>query len=327
MSKKSTVDGIVLDRSATPPWGLLADFDIDKSDLKKLHRQWLDERVVDPIIAASVSPVRSRWHIELTGSASQTGSDEHNRILSIARIDAVRRYLLARLPGEPLDFHPMPIGEDRPLDKSVLENAADRAVDVKVDLKWWFPKGHRLIAKVHPLPPKSKPKPRVRQFDLRVVKGEMQTFSLPLPPVFPKWMHALPKPFRLEMQLDIEINEVGTSDAANYKFTAIGRGDAIGFVPGEFHWRGGPANRFDPPSQLFDVDDFESFAILKDVEFREPVFRFGPRKSVWFRPPIRIGEFKMGRQTTSVGVTATLAYETLGELELRPERHEPVVQN
>jgi hypothetical protein len=164
MSKKPSVDGIVLDRSATPPWGLLADFDINKSDLKKLHRQWLDERVIGPIAAASVSPGRSRWHIELTGFASQTGSDEHNRNLSIARIESVRRYLGARLLGEPLEFHPVPVGEDRPVDKSILENAADRAVEVKVDLKWWFPKGHRLIPKNHPLPPKSKPKPRIRQF-------------------------------------------------------------------------------------------------------------------------------------------------------------------
>jgi hypothetical protein len=146
----------------------------------------------------------------------------------------------------------------------------------------------------------------------------MQTFSLPLPPVVPRWLHLLPRPFRLEMQLDIEINEVGTSEVANYKFTAEGRGDAIGFVPGEFHWRGGLANRFEPPSQLFDVDDFESTAILNDIELREPVFRFGPRKSVFRMPPIRIADFAMGRETTSVGATATLAYQALGELELVP---------
>lgn len=67
---------------------VLTNWDIDSDELKPEHRDYLDRAVI-PILAGHDARA---W---LKGSASHSGSDEHNLALSERRVNAVAAYLIA----------------------------------------------------------------------------------------------------------------------------------------------------------------------------------------------------------------------------------------
>lgn len=313
--RKTSENGIVDPLSAHPPMALLGDFDIEGSKLKRNHHNWLRDEVVTPIKAFAGPRARITWHIRLTGSASQSGDQAYNRTLSIQRIESVRRYLLAELGGEPLLFHPVPLGEERPKVAGADENWADRAVEVLVVLeRSWRPKPPILIIKPKRLPRRHK----TGEFHIRVVSGTMTTNSAPDPPVLkpPAWAKALPKAFMADVDLKLEVLEVGASNVANYRFSGRGPGTCFGKMFSKITYLGGEPHPFKAPTPMFEVDDFAGHAVLVDHLIGGRDFRFGPRKNVFLPPSIKINEIDLGREMSTFGAAVGVEYDALGEMTL-----------
>ncbi|MDV6031953.1 MAG: OmpA family protein [Phycisphaera sp. RhM] len=178
-------DGIIDERSVSPPAALLADFGFDDDHLKSNHKVWLESAVVDRIRSTAMKPSEGYWEIRLEGAASQVGSDGYNLQLSKRRAEQVQNYIRGRLSGHPLMFQVIPRGESLPVDPSVKDNALDRAVAVIV-LKKRVPKPgtkpktpklpRLLIPKVTPRLPKTK------TFTIQVIEGKAESlFSMAAP--------------------------------------------------------------------------------------------------------------------------------------------------
>src|SRR5262249_4522063 len=106
MFTKTSPNGLVFAISSRPAGAILGDFDIDGSSLKPDHRSWLDRHVINPANARRGKP--GLWLIDLIVRASQSGSDGHNRQLSLDRLRAVQSYLMSRMTGIPAQFFPDP---------------------------------------------------------------------------------------------------------------------------------------------------------------------------------------------------------------------------
>jgi hypothetical protein len=96
---------------------LLFNFDIDSSDLKKEHRDFLENTIVK---AANNSPNGLR--VVVGGSADRLGDAGHNVALSNRRIDAVIAFLKRRKPGYRWTF----VGFGQGVGETTAERAGDR---------------------------------------------------------------------------------------------------------------------------------------------------------------------------------------------------------
>ena len=96
-------------------FGLLYNFDIDDSSLKKEHRDWL-EQVAAPIASCQAAEVF------LKGSASRSGGNEYNLQLSNRRAASVRKYLVD-LGVAPAKLDTVGYGENRPVAEGHNEEA------------------------------------------------------------------------------------------------------------------------------------------------------------------------------------------------------------
>lgn len=72
---------------ATPLRTRLFNYDVNDATLKNEHRDWLTENVV-PVLTAC-----RRTKVQLTGTASRTGSDQHNLKLSEQRAKVIESFL------------------------------------------------------------------------------------------------------------------------------------------------------------------------------------------------------------------------------------------
>lgn len=68
---------------------ILTNFNIDGNILKSEHKDLLDQHIL-PFVRAN------KVHVELTGTASQTGAAAYDRQLSRERAARVRQYLLSK---------------------------------------------------------------------------------------------------------------------------------------------------------------------------------------------------------------------------------------
>ncbi|PAY16818.1 hypothetical protein CKO51_24590 [Rhodopirellula sp. SM50] len=125
-------DGIIDERSVSPPAALLADFGFDDDNLKSNHKVWLESAVVDRIRSTAMKPSEGYWQIRFEGAASQVGSDGYNLQLSKRRAEQVQNYIRGRLSGHPLMFQVIPRGESLPVDPSVKDNAQLAAIAERV---------------------------------------------------------------------------------------------------------------------------------------------------------------------------------------------------
>ena len=117
------------DYTSSVPRVLLADFGVDLDILRPKHVDWLDG-LATYLRARAFPPTKGKWVIKITGRASKTGSDYHNRLLSERRCNAVRKYLATKLVGVAIEFAPTYLGEASPFSAKVTENARDRSVEV-----------------------------------------------------------------------------------------------------------------------------------------------------------------------------------------------------
>lgn len=108
---------------------VLDDFAIESAELKKDHKEKLANLAFDMNHTIGISSTEF-WLITLVGSASQSGSDAYNLVLSKKRAEAVQQDLDRRLIGVRRRYRVVAIGEAGPVDSKIFENAKDRAVDL-----------------------------------------------------------------------------------------------------------------------------------------------------------------------------------------------------
>jgi hypothetical protein len=116
---------------------IITNFNIDGNLLKPEHKDFLDQHVL-PFVRAN------KVHVELTGTASQTGGAAYDRELSRERAARVRQYLLAKgLNSGQVPINDMhAAGKDLSKSKNV-EDEFDRAVRIRIVIG---------VRKVHVLP-------------------------------------------------------------------------------------------------------------------------------------------------------------------------------
>ena len=130
--KVDTPNGIAdQDMASNVPRALLADFGVDSDILRPAHVVWLDG-LATFLRRRAFPPTKGKWVITITGRASKTGSDYHNRRLSERRCNAVRKHLANKLVGVSIEFAPTYLGEASPFNTKINENARDRSVEVFV---------------------------------------------------------------------------------------------------------------------------------------------------------------------------------------------------
>jgi hypothetical protein len=105
---------------------ILANFNIDGNLLKPAHKTLLDQHIV-PFVRAN------KVHVELTGTASQTGSASYDKELSRERAFRVRQYLMRR----GLSNAQVASGDVHAAGKALstsrnVEDALDRAVRIRI---------------------------------------------------------------------------------------------------------------------------------------------------------------------------------------------------
>lgn len=141
MSLRRTGPGVItIDNKYVLPGGikaLLSNYDIDGDTPKQEHLDFLNTRVA-PLLVSHPA------HIWLQGSASHSGSDQHNMDLSQRRVNKVVAHLVSRgvLMGQ---IQPSAVGETMAM-SGVNEDQRDRAVAV-------------LVLGVAPSPPPPPPRP------------------------------------------------------------------------------------------------------------------------------------------------------------------------
>ena len=99
--------------------------------LRPAHVVWLDG-LATFLRRRAFPPTKGKWVITITGRASKTGSDYHNRRLSERRCSVVRKHLANKLVGVSIEFAPTYLGEASPFNTKINENARDRSVEVFV---------------------------------------------------------------------------------------------------------------------------------------------------------------------------------------------------
>jgi hypothetical protein len=102
----------------------LYNFDIDIAALKGEHKRFLDEKLI-PALAANRDA-----RLALAGSASRSGEDDHDHVLSGKRAEEVRNYLVAKGVG-PQIGETMALG--KPKAPGPIEEAHDRAVFIYIN--------------------------------------------------------------------------------------------------------------------------------------------------------------------------------------------------
>lgn len=219
---KTSENGLVFPKSARPSRALLADFDIDGATLKKHHKQWLRENVIDPARAKRSTP--GGWTIGLVGRASKSGTDSYNLWLSEQRLRAVESFLALQSDGIPFHFVRVPLGESSPNATSEFEHEQDRSVDVVavfLPVKPRMPaKPGRLIPRIHIWKPR--PNRKVMDFTFQVLKAEIVIHTIDVKFPFMSVGHG---PLRVKML--IRIRELGSSDQALYEFSSVGGNGTI----------------------------------------------------------------------------------------------------
>ena len=214
---KTSENGLVFPKSDRPSRALLADFDIDGATLKKHHKQWLRDNVIDPAKAKSSTP--GGWRIDLVGRASKSGTDQYNFWLSDQRIRAVESFLALQSDGIPFHFVRMPQGESSPDATSEFEHQQDRSVDV---VATFLPVKPRKPAKPGRLIPrfdiwKPRPNRKVMDFTLQVLKAKIEANGGGMSYVAVSGCGGI-----ASIRMCIQIRELGSSDQALYEFTGSG---------------------------------------------------------------------------------------------------------
>ena len=104
----------------------LYNFDIDVArPLKDEHKKFLNEKIIPALVAN-----KNAKYI-LMGSASRSGEDDHNHVLSGARAEEVQSHLAAHNVGSQITQFPIALGEPK---EGKNEDERDRAVFVYLDL-------------------------------------------------------------------------------------------------------------------------------------------------------------------------------------------------
>jgi hypothetical protein len=153
---------------------VLDNFGVDSAELTAEHKKRLEALAFDILHTIFMSK-REIWLFHLVGSASQTGTDAYNEILSKRRAESVRTFLEARLWGIPKHFKIIALGETSPQDRKIFENARDRYVGVTATLSG------RIPPKIEPIVIDITPKaPALKDFTLQVIGFVMQTFGTPI---------------------------------------------------------------------------------------------------------------------------------------------------
>ena len=224
--KKTSENGVVFPRSINPTGAFLADFDIDGTIVKKDHRDWLKNEIVDPANAK-----RSRvgfWSIDLIGRASKSGSDAHNKWLSEQRAIAVHSFLWPKLAGIPVFYNVSSLGESLPFKADEYEHELDRSVEIRAT---YFPakapkipKKHILIPKVIPWRPR--PNRKVMDFKLQVIKAEISIYTLDV-----KFPFISVGNGEARVKMLINIRELGSTDHALYELKGKGPGSIVSAKP------------------------------------------------------------------------------------------------
>ena len=132
---------------------ILSNYNIDGNLLKEEHKKVLEEHILPFVKANDV-------HVEITGTASRTGSADYNRQLSRERAERVRQYLLrrgltnAKVPASDLKG----VGEDKSTSK-FEEDELERAVILRivVGVRKTHSAPHVVVPKV--VVPKPRPTP------------------------------------------------------------------------------------------------------------------------------------------------------------------------
>lgn len=296
MLKKTSKAGLVAERSVRPPWAFLADFDIDGATLKRLHKRWLDERIVAAVKAKAHVPGVSK--VRLTGRASQTGSDAHNHWLSNERVRSVWHYILAATARLPVVHEANILGESAPAVERIEENEMDRSVEVQ--LEFVARRGRRVIPpRLIDIPEYKKWPPadkEVVDFTLQVLAADFSLTTVGTVPLFEKGP--------LSFRLFIEIKERGNGESALYEMEGSGSGSIISTakLPRLNEWsqqfKKGKVHRFATTIPM-DAEDFGGSAAFRfDNRLDQGAarrFDFGPTVD-WLRgPEVTIKNLSLGK--------------------------------
>lgn len=183
---------------------LLYDFDIDSARLKMHHRLYI-EKILAPLIMGRSFLVP--WTIKIIGHTSASGSDGHNKELSLRRARAVANHLRMHTPLRTLHIDVEGAGEEY---AKAWEGQLDRAVHIKA-----VPGAGREVDS-EPPPIKDEPlPPRVggaQKFHLRFLKISKVGF---------KWAS--------KTNIEIEITDEFRRHFRYYKFEATEISAGIGF--------------------------------------------------------------------------------------------------
>lgn len=143
---------------------ILTNFNIDGNLLKAEHKQVLEQHII-PFARTN------KVHVELTGTASQTGEADYNRELSRQRALRVRKYLLER----GLASAEVPLGDVRAAGEDLsrsknVEDELDRAVRIRlvVGVRKGTVRPHVVVPQVAPPQPVQEVPETVITVDTRV---------------------------------------------------------------------------------------------------------------------------------------------------------------
>lgn len=131
MLVRTSKEGIVFETLVRPVGAVLGDFDIDGSDVKPKHKQWIDANVTDAI--KRKSGINGHWEITIIGRTSQSGSPSYNERLSQRRIDSVQDYISKKVSISGIKFTHKAMGESQAA--GLYEDAQDRSVQVIAEFK------------------------------------------------------------------------------------------------------------------------------------------------------------------------------------------------
>lgn len=187
---------------------ILADFDIDSSELKPYHKQALDQLIIN--IEDGIIKITS-----MKGRASRTGGDDHNLNLSRDRLNSVADYLYQNL-RQSLNFTMIAAGESEPFDmQGPLENKVDRSVQIFFEIFGQIPKINEPVKVSYSDQSRSKKwKIRMKISDkAKGLKGQ-----------------ALIVPY------EIELENLKTNEVIKARLSLVGMGAGIQFISPTKNW-------------------------------------------------------------------------------------------
>jgi hypothetical protein len=268
--KVDTPNGIVdKDNTSNVPRALLADFGVDSSVLRPDHVVWLDG-LATFLRRHAFPPTKGKWVITITGRASKTGSDYHNRLLSERRCNEVRKHLGMKLVGVSIEFAPTYLGEASPFNSKINENARDRSVEVFV------------VASVAPIRIDPEPAPggeeRKKVFDLVVTDFLVHTLGLS-DAVIPGVPGARIPLGWCWWKMNLTITDPDTDDTEQYFFEGDGACplNARGMAPFEGWSRAAKIGKIQPfvASSKHKADSFEGRAQIALMKYLAGQFHAG----------------------------------------------------